>query len=560
MLTELRVRDLAVIADARLELAAGLNVLTGETGAGKSLLVDALALLLGERAQGELVRPGAERASVEGAFDLDPTAPLASTLRELGVEPDDGGLVLKREVQATGRSRAWVNGSPVTVGVLAEIGRLLVDLHGQHETQSLLRPEAQRAILDAFADAAAEAAAVREAYDRCEALAAEQQRLEQRQAEARRRADYLRHVAEEIERAKPKAGELEQLESEARRLGHAEELGRVAGELAQLLDGDERAATAALAHASRLLGSLERIDPEGAAGWRALLDAASLDVGELARAVDGYRDAVDLDPARLAAVERRRDVLFRLEQKYGPGTDRVIAAGEEARRELGLLDTAGTDLASLARQLGEGRSDLAERCRALTAKRTSAARRLAKAVSAHLAGLGMPDGRFRVALEPLAAPSRHGAEAVEFVVQLNPGMGEGALARAASGGELSRIMLAIKAELARHDAVPTLVFDEVDQGIGGHVAGRLAAALSSVAVAHQVVVITHLPQVAAAAVRHLVVAKAAPSGVAEADVRSVTGAERVEEIARMLGGDASLETARQHAAQLLKQSPAARTR
>jgi DNA repair protein RecN (Recombination protein N) len=247
-------------------------------------------------------------------------------------------------------------------------------------------------------------------------------------------------------------------------------------------------------------------------------------------------------------------VLFRLEQKYGPGTDRVIATGEEARRELGLLDTAGTDLANLARQLGEARNALAVRCRALTSKRTAAARRLAKAVTAHLAGLGMPDGRFRVGLEPLASPARHGAEAVEFVVQLNPGMGEGALARAASGGELSRVMLAIKAELARHDAVPTLVFDEVDQGIGGHVAGRLAAALSRVADAHQVVVITHLPQVAAAAVRHLVVAKAAPSGVAEADVRCVAGEERVEEIARMLGGEASPETARRHAAELLKKA------
>jgi DNA repair protein RecN (Recombination protein N) len=556
MLTELRVRDLAVISDARLELAAGLNVLTGETGAGKSLLVDALALLLGERAQGELVRPGAERASVEGAFDLEGAAPLVAALREVGVEPDHGSLVLKREVQATGRSRAWVNGSPVTVGVLAEIGRLLVDLHGQHETQSLLRPEAQRAILDAFADAAAEAAAVREAYDRCEALAAERRQLEDRQAEARRRADYLRHVAEEIERAKPRAGELEQLEAEARRLGHAEELGRLAGELAQLLDGDERAATAALAHASRLVGSLERIDPQGASGWRALLDAASLNVEELARAVDAYRDGVDLDPARLASVERRRDVLFRLEQKYGPGTDRVIATGEDARRELGLLDTAGTDLVSLTRRLDEAQGVLAERCRTLTGKRTAAARRLAKAVTAHLAGLGMPDGRFRVALAPLAAPSRHGAEMVEFMVQLNPGLGEGVLARAASGGELSRVMLAIKTELARHDAVPTLVFDEVDQGIGGHVAGRLAAALGGVAGAHQVVVITHLPQVAAAAGRHLVVAKAAPSGVAETDVRCVAGPERVEEIARMLGGEASPETARRHAVELLKKSGA----
>ena len=554
MLTELRVRDVAVIADARLDLAAGLNVLTGETGAGKSLLVDALALLLGERASADLVRTGAARASVEGAFDVAASRSLAGVLAEHGIEADGGQLILKREVAVSGRSRAWVNGSPVTVGVLAAIGRRLVDLHGQHETQSLLQPEAQRDILDACGDAVAEAAAVRDAYDACQGLLEEQRALEARRSEARRRADYLRHVAEEIERAKPRTGELEQLESEARRLGHAEELGRVAEELAQLLDGDDRAASVALGHASRLVAALERIDPEGAAGWREMLEAAVLNVQELSRAVGAYREGVELDPARLAAVERRRDVLFRLDQKYGPGLERVVAAGEEARTELGLLDTADTDLAALGRRLEEARAALAQCCRALTAKRTPAARKLARAVTARLAGLGMPDGVLRVALTRLEAPARSGAEGVEFMVQLNPGMEERTLARAASGGELSRIMLALKGELARHDAVPTLVFDEVDQGVGGHVAGRVAESLSGVADRHQVVVITHLPQVAAAATHHLVVAKAAAGGIAQTDVKVVEGGERVDEIARMLGGDSSPATARRHAEELLKRA------
>jgi DNA repair protein RecN (Recombination protein N) len=554
MLTELRVRDLAVIADARLDLAPGLNVLTGETGAGKSMLVDALALLLGERAAADLVRPGADRAAVEGAFEIEGGTGLASRLAELGVEPEDGRLILKREVQAAGRSRAWLNGSPVTVGVLSDVGRRLVDLHGQHETQSLLKPEAQRDILDAFADATADAASVAEAYDRGARLAADRHALEERRAEARRRADYLRHVAEEIERAHPRDGELEQLEAEARRLAHAEELGRMADELSQLLDGDERSAGSALAHAARLAAALERIDPDGTAEWRVMLDAASLNVGELARTVGDYRSGVDLDPARLAAVERRRDLLFRLDQKYGPGTARVVDAAEAARSELGLLDTADADLAELARQEEETRRVLAFRCRELTGKRAAAARKLAKAVTSHLAALGMPDGHFRVALTTLEAPTRAGAETVDFLVRLNPGMDERPLARAASGGELSRIMLALKQELARHDAVPTLVFDEVDQGVGGHVAGRVASALGGVAREHQVIVITHLPPVAAAAARHLVVAKAAPSGLAEADVRVVEGAERVEEIARMLGGEASPETARKHAAELLRRA------
>ena len=560
MLAELRVRDLAVIADARLELGEGLNVLTGETGAGKSMLVDALALLLGERADTDLVRSGAERAVVEGAFEVDARSSLTAGLAELGVEPEDGRLVLKREVQASGRSRAWVNGSPVTVGVLAEIGRRLVDLHGQHETQSLLRPEAQREILDLFADAAVEAAGVRATWDHCERLAGEQRQLQERQADARRRADYLRHVAEEIERAKPRPGELEQVEAEARRLEHAEELGRLAEEIAQLLDGDDRSASAALGHVSRLVASLERIDPEGASGWRGMLDAAALNVEELSRALGGYREGIDLDPARLQAVERRRDALLQLDRKYGPGIERVIAAGEEARRELSLLDTAETDLTALAKRLEEARRDLVGRCRALTVKRAGAGKKLARAVTAQLAALGMPDGSFRVGLATLDPPSRFGAENVEFLVRLNPGMDERSLARSASGGELSRIMLALKAELARHDAVPTLVFDEVDQGVGGHVAGRVASALASAAATHQVLVITHLPQVAAAAARHLVVTKSAAGGVAAVDVREVRGADRVEEVAKMLGGDASQETARRHAAQLLRKSAAAGSR
>ncbi len=553
MLTELRVRDLAVIADAHLELAPGLNVLTGETGAGKSMLVDALALLLGERATADLLRTGAERASVEGAFDLGGRDDLLAPLAVQGIESDEGRVVLKREVQAGGRSRAWVNGSPVTVGVLAAVGRRLVDLHGQHETQSLLEPEAQRDMLDAFADAAGEAAGTREAWDACEALARERVALETRRGEARKRADYLRHVADEITRARPKPGELEQLEAETRRLTHAEELGRVAEELAGLLDGEEPAAGPTLGRAARLLGSLERIDPAGAAAWRELLEAAALSIEELARAVRTYREAIELDPARLAEVERRRDALFRLDQKYGPGMERVIAAGAEARRELELLDTADTDLVALARRLEEARGVLRERAGALTAKRAAASRKLARAVSARLGELGMPGGRFRVELGAVPEPTGAGAETVAFMVQLNPGLDERPLARSASGGELSRVMLALKAELARHDAVPTLVFDEVDQGVGGHVAGRVAEALSQVARAHQVVVITHLPQVAAAGDHHLVVEKAAAGGVTAAAARVVLGGDRVDEVARMLGSEASPATARRHAQELLKQ-------
>ena len=549
MLTELHVQGLAVIADAKLELASGLNVLTGETGAGKSLLVDALALLLGERAESDLVRQGASRAVVEGVFELGDATPVRSALDGHGIEPEDGRLILKREVQAAGRSRAWINGSPVTAGTLGEIGALLVDLHGQHETQSLLHESTQREILDAFAGAGKEADAVAGAWDEIVRLRAEHEAIAQKRGEALRRADYLRHVAKEIQAVAPKAGELEQLEDEARRLGHAEELGRSAAELADLLGGDDRAASHALGHAGRVLAALERIDPRGSAGWREMLEAALLNAQELERAVREYAETVDADPARLAAVERRRDLLFKLEQKYGPGIERVLAAGAEASSELELLDTADADLADLAARVARAEETFTSRCRSLTAKRTSGARRLGNAVSSHLAGLGMPDGRVRIALEP-GTPSRHGAETVRFLCALNPGMGERPVAKAASGGELSRIMLALKVELVAQDPVPTLVFDEVDAGIGGQVAGKVADALALVAQEHQVLVITHLPQIAAAAGRHLIVAKAAEAGEARTAVQVAHGEDRVEEIARMLGGNAT--TARKHAQQLLR--------
>jgi DNA repair protein RecN (Recombination protein N) len=339
---------------------------------------------------------------------------------------------------------------------------------------------------------------------------------------------------------------------EARRLAHAEELGHVAEELSALLDGDDRSAGSTLVHAVRLVDRLERIDPQGARGWRETLDGALVGLEELGRAVREYAARVDLDPERLAAVERRRDLLFRLDQKYGPGLERVLATLEESRRELELVDTAEGDLDELRKQLSAAEAELVTRCRALSRKRQAAARRLGTAVTGHLTSLGMDGAEFAARLRTADPAGRSGAEMIDFVATLNPGLGERPIARAASGGELSRLMLALKLELAAHDRIPTLVFDEVDQGIGGHIAGRIADALSRVADAHQVLVITHLPQIAAAASRHLVVSKAAAGGLASSDVAHVERDERVEEIARMLGADESAATARRHAKELLK--------
>jgi len=551
VLTELRVRDLAVIADVVLPLTSGLNVLTGETGAGKSMLVDALALLLGERASADIVRPGARRTVVEAAFDVARVPGIAAVADELGVDLEDARLVVRREINAEGRNRAWANGSPTTVTALATLGRALVDLHGQHEAQSLLRPAAQRDILDAFGDATAERQRVAQAFRAAQALRDEEAALAARRDEVRRRADYLRHVAKEIAAAKPRPGEDETLAMEARRLGNVEELGRLAEQLVELLEsGEEHAVLGLVGQAGRALALLERID--GSVGrWRELLDAAHANLEELTLAVRDYASGLESDPARLAEVERRRGLLYRLMQKYGPTIEDLVRAGEEAGRELEVLDTADFDLQRIAERRAAAEADLERAAAALSAKRRAAARKLGRAVEKLLPGLGMPEGRFAVEVAAAPAVSAAGADVVSFTVQLNPGLGARPLAQVASGGELSRLMLALKVVLARHDAVPTLVFDEVDQGIGGEVAVKVAEALAEVGAARQVLVITHLPQIAAHAAHHVSIAKRARGGIATADVAVLDDAARVGEIARMLGRGED-PVVRRHAEELVK--------
>jgi DNA repair protein RecN (Recombination protein N) len=547
MLTELRVRDLAVIADVTLPFLPGLNVLTGETGAGKSMVVDALALLLGERASADVVRPGADKTVVEGAFEFVAAVHrhLLPPFAALGVELDEGRLILKREVLREGKSRAWVNGSPTTIGVLAEIGALLVDLHGQHETQSLLRPDAQRDMLDAYADADVERVAVRDAHVRLKELETREAELTTRQEDVRRKADYLRHVLQEIERAKPKLGEDETLEVEAKRLAHAEELGRLARELEETVDA------AGLTRAQKILANLLRVDPS-VGKWQELLDAALASAGELAQAARAYASDIEADPERLSAVEQRRDILFRLQQKHGPSIADVLAARDKAARELELLDTADLDLRNIAADREKAAAEFQRATEALTVKRTAGAKKLARAVNKILPALGMEGGRFSVELARRTTHDARGAEDVVFQVKLNEGLDSRPLARVASGGELSRLMLALKVVLASHDVVPTLVFDEVDQGIGGEVGGRVGEALMDVSrEGRQALVITHLPQIAVYADQHLVVAKGKKGGLATSDVEVVEGEWRVKEIARMLG-DADMATARRHAVELLK--------
>jgi DNA repair protein RecN (Recombination protein N) len=554
MLTELRIKNFAIIESLTLPLARGFNVLSGETGAGKSIIVGALGLLLGERANADVIRTGAERATVEGVFDVSDRDEIRALLDERGIDVEEATVVLKREV-AAGRARGWINGTTVNASLLAEVGRLLVNLHGQHEAQTLLDPEAQRRILDAFADATACGTAVRRAHEELAAIRREIADLAKRRAEAERRADYLRHVVREISDAKLVEGEDTQLEDEARRLENADELRGLAAAIAGALDGDEDTVLQRLAALARSLASIQRIDPS-LARLQESYDAAYYGLEALARELEEYQASVELDPARLENVRRRRDLLFRLTKKYGGTLADVIRVGNEAREELELVDTAGLDIRQLESREREVRDRLAEAARALTERREAGAERLARAVDEVLPELGMPDGHMIVALHATSEIGVCGAEDVEFRVSLNVGHDARALARVASGGELSRVMLALKTILARLDHVPTLVFDEVDAGIGGRVGLQVGETLRRVAAYHQVFAITHLPQIAARAHHHILVSKGARGGVTTADVTVLSGDDRVAELARMLGGDPDSAVSRAHARELLENAVA----
>jgi len=551
MLTELRIRNFAIIESLTLPLSDGFNVLSGETGAGKSIIVGALGFLLGERGSSDLIRTGSDKATVEGVFDVSGSRSVSSMIDERGIDADEGTVVLKREISSSGRGRAWANGSPVTATVLGEIGRALVNLHGQHEAQTLLDADSQRSILDEFAGAATQAAEVAAAHSEAAQIRREIAQLASRRTEAERRADYLRHVVQEIETAKLSQGEDTKLEDEARVLENADELRSLAEGIAELLSGDEEGILARLSSVNRSLSSVQRVDPS-ASKMQELFDSGFYALDELTRAVDDYAQSVELDPDRLEAVRRRRDMIYSLVKKYGPTLDDVIETGRKSRAELDLVDSAAFDIAQLEAREKEATFRLRESARKLSSLRVAGSRKLSKAVDQILPELGMNGGRFTVALDPKEAIDENGAENIEFRVALNVGHDARALARVASGGELSRVMLALKTILARADSVPTLVFDEVDAGIGGKVGLQVGDTLRRVAEHHQVFAISHLPQIAARAHNHIVVSKAARGGVTTADVSVLEGSSRVVEIARMLGGDPDSKVSRAHAKELLE--------
>ncbi len=550
MLAELRIRNFAIIESLTLPLSDGFNVLSGETGAGKSIIVGALGFLLGERGNADLIRTGADKATVEGVFDVSHVRGIEALIDERGIDVEDGTIVLKREISSAGRGRAWANGSPVTATVLGEIGRSLVNLHGQHEAQTLLDSESQRRILDEFGASAAQAAVVRDSHAILSRVRREIAQLSTRRTDAEKRADYLRHVVREIEEAKLVAGEDARLEDEARVLENADELRGLAEGITAILS-DEEGILDRLGAVSRSISSVQRYDPS-AARLQELFDSGFYALDELARAVSDYAGSVELDPDRLAEVRRRRELIYSLVKKYGPSLEEVIETGRKSRAELDLVDSGSFDLAELQKREKAAADNLKRDAGKLTTMRSAAAKKLAKLVDAILPELGMTGGRFAAALVSKPEPDENGNEEIEFRVALNVGHDARPLARVASGGELSRVMLALKTILARADAVPTLVFDEVDAGIGGKVGLQVGDTLRRVADHHQVFAISHLPQIAARAHNHIVVAKAAKGGVTTADITVLEGTGRVVEIARMLGGDPESKVSQAHAKELLE--------
>lgn len=551
MLIELRIRDYAVIDDLSLNLEPGLNVLSGETGAGKSIIVGALSLLVGERASSQLVRKGAKRAMVEAVFDVSRKKGLEEKLKEGGFPSEDGLLILRREVALEGRNRAWVNGSPATASAVGELGELLVDIHGQHEHQSLLWSSEQRNILDAYGGVEDLAAAVRRFHVEVGGL---EKSLEERKARVREleaRADFLQFQLKEIEGGRLEAGEEESLEEEARRLEHAQELAAGARDLHDGLYGGDESISDRVAALQDLLERLARRDPTLLDATGALADAFHI-LAETGQRMGSYAEGIEDDPVRLEEIRKRQDLIFKLKRKYGPTVEDVLETGRRVKAELAELAGAPRDLRGEEEELKRLVRELLGRAGELTLRRKESALRLQKAVKAVLPELGLPKAMFRVDLSPLEEPGPGGAERVEFMTSLNPGFDPGPLSQIASGGELSRIMLALKAILAEADSVPTLVFDEIDSGIGGEVALKVADKLRQVAKHHQVFVITHLPQIASRAHHQLTVEKGEVKGLASTEVRELTGEERITEMARMLGGNPNSPKSRDHARELLE--------
>lgn len=554
MLAELRIVNFALIEQLSLQFQSGFTVLTGETGAGKSLLIDAIALLVGGRASTDQIRSGEDEAQLEAAFHLPDTHPLLQRLRlhEI-IGQNESELILRRVLSRAGRHRVYVNGSLCPLRVLEELGGTLVDIHGQHEQQSLLATAKQLDALDAFGRLYELRGRYEQAYQGWKELRTQLAALQSDVIDRARREDMLRFQAQEIEQAGLLPDEEERLRGERQRLVHAHRLRELAHEAHVELQADEQAVLTRLGQIGRTLAELAQTDL-AMSDCEQVASESAIQLKELAGRLRDYAQQLEADPDRLAVVEDRLDLIQRLKKKYGGSLEAVLVTGRLVQEELQLLDNHEERTAELTAQLDEEARRLRALAQQLSKKRNDAAKRMTTLVGAELVALKMEQAIFQVTVssdESAEGLGPAGRDRVEFLLSGNPGEPPRPLGRVVSGGELSRIMLALKTVLAEMDQVPVLVFDEIDTGVGGAVAAAMGTRLRKLGVFHQVFCITHLPQVASQAEHHLLVEKGLESQRTSTSVRVLKGMGREEEIARMLSGLTITKKVRETAAELI---------
>lgn len=551
MLKELKIRNLAIIEDLTVRFAKGLNVLTGETGAGKSIVVDALGLSLGGRAQADLVKSGEAEATVQAYFDLDDF----TDLRDLGIDATDG-LLLRRVVSSGGKSRAYINDTMVTLQTLSAVGKSLVDILSQHEHQSLLTQETQRTLLDSYGKLLSEKEAVGTLYHEVQTLKARYAQLRDKGQERAHRIDLLRFQMQEIESASLKSGEKEAIEDERKILANLSKLTELTEAAYAALYESEGSCSERLSKVVSLLREMSAID-NGIAEPLQLIESAMPLIEDASLALGRYRDRFDFEPGRLEHIEDRLDLIKKLEKKYGAGIDAILTYRDKAREELRELESADEDLSAVEAGLKVKEGVLLQAASDLSEKRKKTARKIEKLISETLQELAFGKAEFRVEMkkeiddEGTCRTGPNGMDKIEFLFSANPGEPMKPLAKIISGGELSRVMLALKSILAEVDDIPVLIFDEVDAGIGGKTAESVAKKLTLISGGRQLLCITHLPQIASRGDFHLKIEKKEKNDKVHVEVKELSGKERQDEIARMLSGTIT-DISRRHAVELLE--------
>ncbi|MBT9567713.1 MAG: DNA repair protein RecN [Thiobacillus sp.] len=549
MLTHLSIRNYLLVESVELDFAPGLTVLTGETGAGKSILIDALALALGDRAEGGVVRKDAARAEITAEFDIRAVPQLKVWLEAAGYLAEDGALILRRVIDAGGRSRAFINGSAAPLAQLKEAAEFLLDIHGQHAHHALLRPQTQRDVLDAFDGAQSQAAAVSAAWHTWQ-HARELRLACETQGQARQiEREGLTLAVEELRALGDDLARWDEIQTEHARLAHVTTLIEGCHTLIQGLDEGDAAVSGQLGEMSARLDAMRAVD-ESLGEVSTLLGSAHANLGEAVHALRRYADGLSLDPERLGVLDRRLGDMHLLARKHRVQPDALAGLLEQFESRLAVL-VASDDLEALQAREDAARVQYFKAAGDLTAQRRKAATALSKQVTAAMHELALVGGQLEIQLPAVSEPRAHGMEDVSFLVASHPGLAPGLLAKVASGGELSRISLAIQTALSGVAGVPTLIFDEVDVGIGGSVAEAVGRRLAKLGETRQVLVITHLPQVAARGTQHLCVSKQANGGFVSSNIEALDSVRRVEEIARMLGGLKITSTTRKHAAEML---------